>query len=209
MPNIALQVGNMHKTVKDLLTKSMRIFGMDVAALETIQTPLAEAYRTHWQQGTAQQPSNTAQTTRSQLTTCHGSTGLDTLATAAFQQELCDDPGLHESGVDSEHVLPPSGTGDGAFANPEGAVLTSTTGLTGMTQQFGMRPSSGTQWHPETNSWRPDGISPLGSAFNDASTFPLGYNESDMSAGNSSASLMGNNGQFLNDEWRNFLMEGF
>jgi hypothetical protein len=212
MPTIALKVGSMHETMKDLLTESMQRFGLDVAALETVQTPLAEAFRTCGQQATAQQPSNTAQNTRSQLTTCLGSTGLDTLAAAASQRELRDYQGPHGNGPDYEHIVPPSGTRDGGFANPEGPVsipLQTTTDLMGMTQQLDMRSSFGTQWHPETNSCRAEGITSQGSPFNDASTFPLGYDEGGLSMGSSSALLLDNTGQFSNDEWRDFLMGGF
>jgi len=205
MANIALKVGSMHETIKDLLTESMQRFGLDVAALETVQTPLAEAFRTRWQQNTAQRPSEIARNTGPRLANGPGSTGLDTPAAAASQQELRDDQEPRGKARDPKQALPTSDAADGGLANPEGPVPTpyqNTTDLMEMSQEFGMRTSLETQWPSETNC-------------NDASTFPLGYDESGMSMGNPSAPLPSNTSQFLTDEWLtairtdSYFMEGF
>ena len=205
MPNVALKVGSMHETIKDLLTDSMQRFGLDIAALETVQTPLAEAFRTRWQQNTAQRPSDITRNTGPRLANGPGSTGLDTPAAAASQQELRNDQEPRENARDPKQALPTSDAADGGLANPGGPVPTpyqNATDLMGMSQEFGMRTSFGTQWPPETNC-------------DDASTFPLRYDEGGMSMENSSAPLLSNNSQFLTDEWLtairtdSYFMEGF
>jgi hypothetical protein len=61
--------------------------------------------------------------------------------------------------------------------------------LMGMTDQFGVRPSFGSQPHEEINSWRPNVVMAPGPHFNGAPVFPLGYDG------------FVNTSQFLTDEW--------
>lgn len=210
MSEIALKVGSMHGTIKNLLIKSMQRFGLDLVALDTVQTPLAQAFRTDWHQGIDQQVYDVPRSTNAQLENGLGSTGLDTLAAAASQQELCDDRRLREKRQEPRQNLLSNEVLDSDFANREGPEVTpyeNATGMMGMSQELQLRTGLGAEWPLGTDSWTP--IAVQNPSFNGVSPVPIGYEEAEMPMGSPSASLLDNAGHFLTDEWRMFLMGGF
>lgn len=86
MPDMARKVGSLHQTARNLIVKGIEIYRGDATVLETIQTALAQAYRTDWRQGVsksrAQDQRLVTDETSPTMDLC-GRTPLLTLAAAA------------------------------------------------------------------------------------------------------------------------------
>lgn len=100
MPGIAHKVADLHQSARNLIVKAIECYGGDTTVLETIQTPLAQAYRTNWTQGVMDsrlEDQRLAKEGMSPTTSCSGNSSLHTLAAAAYHVQESASPQLEDT----------------------------------------------------------------------------------------------------------------